>query len=257
MVEGQQNLTEAIAGEIYLHESRRKSSNQLNQKRATLMVRRSRGHSNECHCQVDGEEISGSLFRLRPLVFSYAQTLIKQGTAPYFYLLKLRTILEARLWNNVFRFAQDELKIPQGGTIRATVLLETILGAFEMEEILYELRDHSAGLNAGRWYYLFSIIKKFHSRADFNFPDRAELTMTVPFMHAYTKLLVQTCHKRGAHAMGGTAAFIPSRKDSAVNQNAMEKVKEASRVNRMMALMGRGSLIQTWFPWHMKFLKMP
>ena len=189
------------------------------------MVRPRGWHLVESNCQIDGEEISGSLFDFGLYFFHNVHALIKQGTAPYFYLPKIENHREARLWNDVFRFAQEELNIPQG-TIRATVLLETILAAFEMEEILYELRDHSAGLNAGRWDYLFSVIKKFHSRSDLNFPDRAELTMTVPFMHAYTKLLIKTCHKRGIHAMGGMAAFIPSRKDSEVNRVALEKVRE-------------------------------
>jgi malate synthase len=151
--------------------------------------------------------------------------LLKKGSGPYFYLPKLESHLEARLWNDVFNFAQDELDIPRG-TIRATVLIETILAAFEMEEILYELRDHSAGLNAGRWDYIFSIIKKFRNRPDFVLPDRAQVTMTVPFMRAYTELLVKTCHKRGAFAMGGMAAFIPSRRDAEVNRTALAKVKE-------------------------------
>ena len=150
---------------------------------------------------------------------------MKKGSGPYFYLPKLESHLEARLWNDVFNFAQDELGIPRG-TIRATVLIETILAAFEMDEILYELRDHSSGLNAGRWDYIFSVIKKFHNRPEFVLPDRAQVTMTVPFMRAYTELLVKTCHRRGAHAMGGMAAFIPSRRDPEVNRVALAKVKE-------------------------------
>jgi malate synthase len=148
-----------------------------------------------------------------------------RGTGPYFYLPKMESHNEARLWNDVFCFAQDALGIPHG-TIRATVLIETIYAAFEMEEIVYELRDHAAGLNAGRWDYLFSIIKAFRSRPDLILPDRAQLTMTVPFMRAYARLLVHLCHKRGAHAIGGMAAFIPSRRDAEVNAKALDKVRE-------------------------------
>ena len=151
--------------------------------------------------------------------------MLEKGRGPYFYLPKLESHLEARLWNEVFNVAQDELGVPRG-TIRATVLIETILAAFEMEEILYELRDHSSGLNAGRWDYIFSIIKKFRNRPEFVLPDRAQVTMTVPCMRAYTVLLVKTCHRRGAHAMGGMAAFIPSRRDAEVNRVALAKVKE-------------------------------
>jgi malate synthase len=157
--------------------------------------------------------------------FHNAKRLLGKGSGPYFYLPKLESHLEARLWNDVFNFAQDDLGLPRG-TIRATVLIETILAAFEMEEILYELRDHSGGLNAGRWDYIFSIIKKFRNRPEFVLPDRAQVTMTVPFMRAYTELLVKTCHRRGAHAMGGMAAFIPSRRDPEVNRVALAKVKE-------------------------------
>src|SRR5207249_729280 len=146
-------------------------------------------------------------------------------SGPYFYLANLESHLEARLWNDVFNLAQDELGIPRG-TIRATVLIETILAAFEMEEILYELREHSSGLNAGRWDYIFSIIKKFRDRDDFVLPDRAQVTMAVPFMRAYTELLVRTCHGRGAHAMGGMAAFIPSRRDPEANELALARVRE-------------------------------
>jgi malate synthase len=224
MVEGQLNLIEAIAGTISFT-SKEGKHYQLNEKRATLMVRPRGWHLNEDHCQVDGEAMSGSLFDFGLYFFHNGKTLIRQGTGPYFYLPKIENHLEARLWNEVFTFAQKELSIPHG-TIRATVLLETILAAFEMEEILYELRDHSAGLNAGRWDYLFSIIKKFHGQSGFIFPDRVELTMTIPFMRAYTTLLVQSCHKRGAHAIGGMAAFIPSRKDPEVNKVALAKVRE-------------------------------
>src|SRR5467141_4446722 len=169
--------------------------------------------------------VSGILFDFGLYFFNNAERLLAKGSGPYFYLPKLESHLEARLWNDVFNFAQDALGVPRG-TIRATVLIETILAAFEMEEILYELRDHSSVLNAGRWDYIFSIIKKFRNRPDFVLPDRAQVTMTVPFMRAYTELLVKTCHKHGAHAMGGMAAFIPSRRDADVNRVAMTKVKE-------------------------------
>ncbi len=154
-----------------------------------------------------------------------AARLLERGTGPYFYLPKLESHLEARLWNDVFRFSQERLGLTQG-TIKATVLIETILAAFEMDEILYELRDHSAGLNAGRWDYIFSVIKKFRDREEFVLPDRLQVTMTVPFMRAYTELLVRTCHTRGAHAIGGMAAFIPSRRDAEVNEIALTKVRE-------------------------------
>ena len=157
--------------------------------------------------------------------FHNARELLARGSGPYFYLPKLESHLEARLWNDVFNAAQDALALPRG-TIRATVLVETILAAFEMEEILYELRDHAAGLNAGRWDYLFSMIKNFRDRPEFVLPDRGQLTMAVPFMRAYTELLVRTCHRRGAHAIGGMAAFIPSRRDAEVNANALARVRE-------------------------------
>ena len=197
----------------------------LNERIATLLVRPRGWHLEERHVHVDGEPISASLFDFGLLVFHNAREQLSRGTAPYVYLPKLESHLEARLWNDVFRAAQDALGIPVG-TIRATVLIETILAAFEMDEILYELREHVAGLNAGRWDYLFSCIKKFRSQSELVLPDRAQLTMTVPFMRAYTELLVQTCHRRGAHAIGGMAAFIPSRKDPEANAAAMARVRE-------------------------------
>lgn len=224
IVEGQVNLIDAIQGTLRFTSTEGKEY-KLNEKRATLMVRPRGWHLVEKHFLVDGEPISASLFDFGIFFFHNAKELIKKGSGPYFYLPKLENHQEARLWNDVFLFAQEELNIPRG-TIRATVLLETILAAFEMEEILYELREHSAGLNAGRWDYIFSIIKKFHHQKNLLFPDREQITMTVPFMRAYTNLLVKTCHKRGAHAMGGMAAFIPSRKDPQINQVAIEKVKE-------------------------------
>ncbi len=224
MIEGQYNLIDAVKGTINFKNPEGKSYS-LNEKRAVLMVRPRGWHLDESHVLINGEPISGTLFDFGLYFFHNAQTLLKKGSGPYFYLAKMENHLEARLWNEVFVFAQKALKIPQG-TIRATVLLETILAAFEMEEILYELKEHSAGLNAGRWDYLFSAIKKFRQWPNCLFPDRAQVTMTVPFMKAYASLLVYTCHKRGAHAIGGMAAFIPSRKDKELNDNALAKVRE-------------------------------
>src|SRR5207302_1160660 len=158
-------------------------------------------------------------------VFHNLKRRLDRGLGTYFYVPKLESHLEARLWNDVFTFAEDTLGVARG-TIRCTVLIETVLAAFEMDEILYELREHSIGLNAGRWYYIFSVIKKFRDRPDMILPDRVQVTMTVPFMRAYTELLVRTCHRRGTFAMGGMAAFIPSRRDPEVNRVALEKVRE-------------------------------
>jgi malate synthase len=224
MVEGQINLGDAITRQIDFTSPEGKAY-RLNEKVAVLMVRPRGWHLPEKHLLVDGEAVSGALCDFGLFFFHNARRLLARGSGPYFYLPKLENHLEARLWNDVFNLAQDELGIPRG-TIRATVLIETILAAFEMEEILYELRDHAAGLNAGRWDYMFSIIKKFRSRPDFIFPDRAQVTMTVPFMRAYTNLLVQTCHKRGAHAMGGMAAYIPNRKNPEINEIALTKVRD-------------------------------
>jgi malate synthase len=193
---------------------------------ATIVVRPRGWHLDEKHVLVDGQRVSGSLFDFALYFFHCARRQLDKGSGPYFYLPKIESHLEARLWNDAFGLAQDSLGIPRG-TIRATVLIETIPAAFEMEEILYELREHSAGLNAGRWDYLFSVIKKFRSRGqEFVLPERNSVTMTAPFMRAYTELLVKTCHQRGAHAMGGMAAFIPSRRDPEVNAVAMAKVRE-------------------------------
>jgi malate synthase len=197
----------------------------LNQRLATLVVRPRGWHLDEKHALVDGEPMSASLFDFGLYFFHNAKELLARGSGPYFYLPKLENHLEARLWNDVFDLAQDALGIPRG-TIRATVLIETILAAYEMDEILYELRDHAAGLNAGRWDYLFSVIKNFRDRPEFLLPDRSQLTMTIPFMRAYTELLVKTCHRRGAHAIGGMAAFIPSRRDPEVNEIALARVRE-------------------------------
>src|SRR6202795_876838 len=224
LVEGQVNLIDAIERRIDFTSPEGKEY-RLNDKVAPLLVRPRGWHLDERHVEVDGQPVSGSLFDFGLYFFHNAQRLLGKGSGPYFYLPKLESHVEARLWNDVFNFAQDDLGVPRG-TIRATVLIETILAAFEMEEILYELRDHSGGLNAGRWDYIFSIIKKFRNRPEFVLPDRAQVTMTVPFMRAYTELLVKTCHRRGAHAMGGMAAFIPSRRDPEVNRVALAKVKE-------------------------------
>jgi malate synthase len=223
MIQGHINLREAIERAITLTTPEKEY--RLNDKIAVLLVRPRGWHLTEKHVLIDGGPVSGSLFDFGLYFFHNARRLLSKGTGPYFYLPKLENHLEARLWNDVFNFAQDELALPRG-TIKVTVLIETILAAFEMDEILYELRDHIAGLNAGRWDYMFSIIKKFRNRPDFAFPDRAQVTMTVPFMRAYTELLVKTCHQRGAHAIGGMAAFIPSRKDPVVNENALKKVRE-------------------------------
>src|SRR6202163_4459190 len=206
LVEGQVNLIDAIERRIDFTSPEGKEY-RLNDKVATLLVRPRGWHLEERHVEVDGKPVSGSLFDFGLYFFHNAKRLLGKGSGPYFYLPKLESHREARLWNDVFNFAQDDLGLPRG-TIRATVLIETILAAFEMEEILYELREHCAGLNAGRWDYLFSVIKKFRTRGrDFLLPERNAVTMTAPFMRAYTELLVATCHRRGAHAMGGMAAF--------------------------------------------------
>ncbi|MFV5993998.1 malate synthase A [Streptomyces sp. NPDC056231] len=192
---------------------------------ATVVTRPRGWHLNERHLQLDGTPVPGALVDFGLYFFHNAQRLIDLGKGPYFYLPKTESHLESRLWNDIFVFAQDYVGIPQG-TVRATVLIETITAAYEMEEILYELRDHASGLNAGRWDYLFSIVKNFRDGGSkFVLPDRNAVTMTAPFMRAYTELLVRTCHKRGAHAIGGMAAFIPSRRDAEVNKVAFEKVK--------------------------------
>jgi len=197
----------------------------LNERLATLCIRPRGWHLDEAHVLVDGAPISASLFDFGIWFFHNARELLARGSGPYLYLPKLESHLEAALWNRVFIAAQEALDIPHG-SVRATVLIETVLAAFEMDEILFELREHAAGLNAGRWDYIFSIIKKFRTRPDMILPDRSSVTMTVPFMRAYSELLVQTCHRRGAHAMGGMAAFIPSRRDPQVNEQALAKVRE-------------------------------
>jgi len=224
VVHGQINLMDAVRRTLAFVSPEGKLY-RLDEEIATLVVRPRGWHLAEKHVLVDGQPISASLFDFGLYFFHNAHELLKRGSGPYFYLPKLENHLEARLWNEVFHFAQDALGIPRG-TIRATVLIETILAAFEMDEILYELRDHASGLNAGRWDYIFSIIKKFRNDPGRVLPDRAQVTMTVPFMRAYTELLVKTCHRRGAHAIGGMAAYIPSRKDPQVNATALAKVRE-------------------------------
>jgi len=224
MVQGQINLIDAVDRTISLPAEGGKAY-RLQATVANLLVRPRGWHLEEKHMQVDGQPMSGSLFDFGLYFFHNARKLVDRGSGPYFYLPKLESHLEARLWNDVFNLAQDTLGIPRG-TLKATVLIETILAAFEMEEILYELRDHVVALNAGRWDYIFSAIKKFRSLPGLLFPDRAQITMTVPFMRAYTELLIRTCHRRGAHAIGGMAAFIPSRKDPEVNEQALRKVRD-------------------------------
>lgn len=224
VIQGHINLRDAIDRTISFTSPEGKRY-ELNPKIAVLMVRPRGWHLEDKHLLIDGKPIAGSLLDFGLYFFHNAKKLLSKGSGPYFYLPKLESHLEARLWNEVFNRAQEALGIPRG-SIKVTVLVETILAAFEMEEILYELRDHITGLNAGRWDYMFSIIKKFRNRPDFLLPDRAQVTMTVPFMRAYTELLVKTCHRRGAHAIGGMAAFIPSRKDAEVNRVALDKVRE-------------------------------
>jgi len=227
VLEGQANLTDAIERTIE-HVSPEGRVYRLNERTATLMVRPRGWHLEERHMLVDGAPVSAGLFDFGLFFFHNAKRLLASGTGPYFYLPKMESHLEARLWSDVFRAAQEELGIPSG-TIRATVLIETILAAFEMDEILWELREHSAGLNCGRWDYIFSFIKKFRSRPDFVLPDRSQVTMTRQFLASYTRLVVQTCHRRGIHAMGGMAAQIPIKNDPAANARAMEKVAEDKR----------------------------
>ncbi|MFZ0796261.1 MAG: malate synthase A [Terriglobales bacterium] len=222
-IEGQHNLRDAIRGTIR-YVSPEGKQYQLGAKLATLFVRPRGWHLDEKHFLVEGKPISASLFDFGLFFFHNAAALLSKGTGPYFYLPKLESHLEARLWNDVFCLAQDELGIARG-TIRATVLIETILAAFEMDEILYELREHSAGLNCGRWDYIFSFIKKFRAHPEFVLPDRSLVTMERHFLSSYVELLIQTCHRRGIHAMGGMAAQSPIRNDAAANEQALEKVR--------------------------------
>ncbi|CAM1502102.1 Fc.00g040860.m01.CDS01 [Cosmosporella sp. VM-42] len=224
MINGQVNLYDANRRQVDFKQGPKEYKLRTDKKLPTLIVRPRGWHLEEKHVTVDGEPISGSLFDFGLYFFHNGFETQRQGFGPYFYLPKMEGHLEARLWNDVFNLAQDFVGMPRG-TIRGTVLIETILAAFEMDEIIYELRDHSAGLNCGRWDYIFSTIKKFRNNPNFVLPDRSAVTMTVPFMDAYVKLLVQTCHKRGVHAMGGMAAQIPIKNDPAANDKAMEGVR--------------------------------
>ncbi|HEX8872547.1 MAG TPA: malate synthase A [Candidatus Acidoferrum sp.] len=223
-MEGQSNLMDAVRRTITYSDPATGKNYKLNERTATLLVRPRGWHLEERHVLVDGRPMSGSLFDFGLYFFHNAKQLLASGTGPYFYLPKMESHLEARLWNDVFLFAQKELGIPEG-SIRATVLIETILAAFEMDEILYELREHSAGLNCGRWDYIFSFIKKFAADPKVTFPDRAQVTMTTHFLHSYSKLLIRTCHRRNIHAMGGMAAFIPIKSDPEANERAIAQVR--------------------------------
>ena len=224
VVKGQQNLIDAIRRKLEFTSPEGKSY-KLAAKTATLVVRPRGWHMTEKHATFAGAEVPASLFDFGLYFFHNARELLARGSGPYFYLPKMESHLEARLWNDVFTFAEKALGVAHG-TVRGTVLIETFPAAFEMEEILYELREHGSGLNAGRWDYLFSAIKKLRNKSGLFVPDRAQLTMTVPFMRAYTELLVKTCHGHGAHAMGGMAPFIPSRKNPEINEAALAKVRE-------------------------------
>jgi len=226
VVVGQLNLRDAVRGTIELTTPEKQY--RLNEKTAVLMVRPRGWHLLEKHVRVDGQPVPGGLFDFGLFLFHNARALMDRGTGPYFYLPKMESHLEARLWNDVFVEAQNRLGIP-AGTIRATVLIETLLAAFEMDEILYELRDHSAGLNCGRWDYIFSFIKKLSAHARFVLPDRGLVTMDKAFLRAYSLLLIKTCHRRGIHAMGGMAAFIPVKGDEEKNRAAFEKVTADKR----------------------------
>jgi malate synthase len=223
-IEGQFNVRDAVNGTISFASPEGKQY-RLNDKIATLLVRPRGWHLVEKHFLVDGKPISGSLFDFGLYFFHNVRALLAKGTGPYFYLPKMESHLEARLWNEVFNFAQDYVGVPRG-TIRGTVLIETILSTFEMDEILFELKDHSAGLNCGRWDYIFSFIKKFRNRPDFLLPNRAQVTMDRHFLNSYVQLLIRTCHRRGIHAMGGMAAQIPIKNDPEANEKALDKVRQ-------------------------------
>lgn len=224
-IEGQQNLMDANNKTIALVDTKRNKSYKLNNKTAVLLVRPRGLHLNERHILINNQETSGSLVDFGLYVFHNAATLLKNNTAPYFYLPKLEHYLEARWWNEVFAFAQDYLKIPLG-TFKATVLVETITASFQLDEIIYELKDHIVGLNCGRWDYIFSYIKKFRNHSNFVVPNRDQVTMETPFMDAYSKLVIQRCHKRGILAIGGMAAQIPIKNNEQANANALEKVRK-------------------------------
>jgi malate synthase len=227
MIGGQANIADAIRGTI-AHTAADGREYRLGDDPATLIVRPRGWHLPERHLRIDGRPVAASLVDFGLFAFHNARELLERGSGPYLYLPKLESHLEARLWRDAFELAQDALGLDHG-TFKATVLIETLPAAFEMDEILWELRDHVAGLNAGRWDYIFSTIKRFRSRPDFVLPDRADVTMTVPFMRAYTELLVRTCHRRGAHAMGGMSALIPSRSDPEANERALAGVREDKR----------------------------
>ncbi len=222
MIEGQINLRDAVRRTITLEQNGKHY--RLNERTAVLIPRPRGWHLDEKHVTIDGQPVSGGIFDFALYFFHNAKELLARGSGPYFYLPKMESHLEARLWNEIFVFSQNELKVAQG-SIKATALIETLVAAFEMDEILYELRAHSAGLNIGRWDYIFSCIKKFRANQDFCLADRAQVTMTAPFMRAYALLLVKTCHRRGAPAMGGMAAQIPIKNDPAANQAAIDKVR--------------------------------
>jgi malate synthase len=228
MIDGQINLRDAVRRTISFESTGPDSSQKLYRlsDKSAILIPRPRGwHLDEKHVTVDGKPVSGGIFDFALFFFHNARELLARGSGPYFYLAKMESHLEARLWNDIFVFSQEEQKIPKG-SIKATALIETVVAAFEMDEILYELREHSAGLNIGRWDYIFSCIKKFRANHDFCLADRAQVTMTAPFMRAYALLLVKTCHRRGAPAMGGMAAQIPIKNDPAANQAAIDKVRQ-------------------------------
>jgi malate synthase len=222
MIDGQINLRDAVRRTISLDQGGKHY--RLNEKTAVLIPRPRGWHLDEKHVTVDGQPVAGGIFDFALFFFHNAKELLARGAGPYFYLPKMESHLEARLWNEIFDFSENEIQIKKG-SIKATALIETVVAAFEMDEILYELREHSAGLNIGRWDYIFSCIKKFRSNRDFCLADRAQVTMTAPFMRAYALLLVKTCHRRGAPAMGGMAAQIPIKNDPAANQAAIDKVR--------------------------------
>ena len=244
VVDGQLNLYDAIRGQIDFTDAKGKRY-EVGETTPTILVRPRGWHLEERHLTLDGEPLPGAFVDFGLYFFHNAQTLIDNGAGPYFYLPKMESHLEARLWNDVFTFAQDRLVIPYG-TIRATCLIETTPAAFEMEEFLYELRDHSSGLNAGRWDYIFSMIKNFAEDEDHLLPDRSEVTMTSPFMAAYADLLVKTCHARGAHAIGGMAAFVPSRSNPEATAAALEKTIADKTREAGPASTARGWLIRPW-----------
>ncbi len=222
MIDGQINLRDAVRRTITLEQGGK--SYKLNERTAVLIPRPRGWHLDEKHLSVDGKPVSGGIFDFALFFFHNARELLARGSGPYFYLPKMESHLEARLWNDIFKLAQDALKVPQG-SIKATCLIETVVAAFEMNEFLWELREHSAGLNIGRWDYIFSCIKKFRSSKDFCLADRSQVTMTAPFMRSYALLLVKTCHRRGAPAMGGMAAQIPIKNDPVANEAALDKVR--------------------------------